>query len=133
MKKIKDYEGLAQQVIEHMRTELCVRLDANTVGRYITVYELADALDFYIGDWPEIKTTILASGHHIVFAPGKGHYLGYAGEDAYNAYFTGRMVTGWENRTRRYLDAMSDHRKEQADYIKEKFNVDWDEFTRRYK
>lgn len=122
---------LAVDVVAYMRQEKAVRLDEDTVGNYLTVYDLAQAMDFPQKDWAEIKTEIIAQGHAICWCPGKGHYLGFPGEDAFNVYFADRMANGWRSRSVRYAHAMHGDDEARVKFMRQKYDVDWLDILKR--
>lgn len=93
--KSRDLEYQAERVISYLTEQNAVRLDEDTVGNYLTVFQICEALDIFVGNWIKIKNCLLKSGINICYIPGKGHFIGGKGEAITNYIYKYKIARGW--------------------------------------
>ena len=90
-----ELDGQANRVVDYLQRENAVRVDEDTVGNYLTVYQICEALNIYVGNWIKVKNTLLKRGINICYVPGKGHFIGGKGEAITNYVYKYKIAKGW--------------------------------------
>jgi hypothetical protein len=116
-----DLEIAANRVVEYLRREGAVRLDHDKVGCHKSVYEICDELDIFMGRWTAIKTHMLKRDIPICYVPGKGHYLGFKGEQITNVVYKHQIAKGWVKHLRATKDAIKHSSPEARAWIERRF------------
>lgn len=90
-----EMDSQANRVVDYLESENAVRLDDDTIGNYLTVFQICEALNIYVGNWTKIKNILLRRGVNICYVPGRGHYIGAKGEAITNYVYKYKIALGW--------------------------------------
>lgn len=94
-------EIVAERVVNYLHGKGADRHDEsnNMVGAYVTVVDMCLDLDMdKVSDWPKVKRYMVEHGYPIAYLPGKGHYLGEAGEEVLNDFYRFRTALSYYRR-----------------------------------
>jgi len=116
-----DLDIAANRVAEWLEQEGAVRLSYDEVGGHKSVFEICEELDIYIGNWTKVKNAMLRRGIPICYKPGKGHYIGYKGEEISNVVYKHQIAKGWVKHLKSTQDAIKESSPEAREWIERRF------------
>lgn len=116
-----DLDTAANRVADYLRREGAVRISYDEVSNHKSVFEICDDLDIFVGRWTAVKNHMLKRGIPICYKPGKGHYIGFEGEEISNVVYKHQIAKGWVKHLRATKDAIKASSPEARAWIDRRF------------
>ena len=126
-----DLQSLAGHVVDYLRRENAVRVSHDEIGAFKTRWDICDALKISVADWMKVKTELLRRGISICYIPGRGHFLGFKGEQISNVVYKYKIALGWRRLYHQAREAIRDSSPEAREWIDRRFKdfkLDEEEF-----
>jgi len=112
----------ANRVVDYLKAEGAVRVSVDQVGNHKSVFEICDALkDLYSGNWIKVKNRLLQRGVPICYTPGKGHFIGFKGEEISNVVYKYKIARGWVKHLKATRAAIEASAPEAREWIARRF------------
>jgi hypothetical protein len=113
----------AYAVENYLRENDAVRIDVDTVGAYRSVFEICSDLKISSDHWRAIKNYLLSKGRHLCYKSGKGHFLGFPGEEITNDIYLFKIAKGWQKHYYKAKEAIRSASPEEQEWINRKFET----------
>ncbi len=110
-------EQAAKTVKAFMEREGAVRTSKDQIGGFVTVRDICEKNDIYCGNWHQLKAYMLKRGIRLCYIQGKGHYLGYHGEEITNTLSLYKMARGWQRHLHTSEQALRSANKDSWEWI----------------